>query len=85
MESRPKDIGSYCSDPTTFFDLKIKKTTPPTSATLSSIVRQDPTILIFFESVLGLACQPDPTILGLPTKAKPSGSNVASAFALLSS
>ena len=38
-----------------------------------------------FGSVLGLACQPDLLALGPDTKARPSGSNVASLVASLSS
>jgi len=89
VETRLKVIESYCSDPTTLSNLQTEKTTPSTDATVSSTVRQDPTLLIFFESVLGLAvidifwkyfgsglglaCQLDPTMLGPAIKAKPSG------------
>jgi hypothetical protein len=50
VETRLKVIESYCSDPTTLSDLQKEKTTPSTDAT----VRQDPTLLICFGSVLGL-------------------------------
>jgi len=73
VEAGPKAIESYCSDPKTLSDLQTEKTTFSTGATMSSTVRQNPTLLVFFGSVLGLACQPDPTMLGSATKAKPSG------------
>jgi len=85
VETRLKVIESYCSDAATLSDLQTEKTTPSTDAT----VRQDPTLLIFFGNIsglavidifwkcfgsrLGLACQRDPTMLGPAIKARPSG------------
>jgi len=34
--------------------------------------QQDPTLLVHFESVLGLAWQPNPTMLGLAAKPDPT-------------
>jgi hypothetical protein len=45
---------------------------PLTGVTVASTVSHDPTLLIFFGSVLGLACQLDPTTLSPATKARPN-------------
>jgi len=73
VEAGPKAIESYCSDPKTLSNLQTEKTTSSTRATVSSTIRRNPTLLVFFGSVLGLACQPDPTMLGPATKARPNG------------